>query len=135
MLFPQGCVTCYTSGETMTLLADEIPTWLISIRSGVDQPASSGVSTPCYFFFRGYFKSKVYNNKPNVTADLIHEIRCSIDLVTSKKPHLSASAWVVIWPTSVSVQLDLEYYFLVTLIYGDIFNYWSTIIRPTELPI
>ncbi|CAK9827661.1 hypothetical protein ANTRET_LOCUS5336 [Anthophora retusa] len=85
MWFQQDGATCHTARETIQLLHESLPSRVISRFGDKNWPPRSCDLTPLDFFLWGFFKSKVYANKPTTTHVLKEEIERCINEI---QPHL-----------------------------------------------
>ena len=68
--FQQDGATCHTALATMTLIHQRFEGRVISRGGNVDGPQRSCDITPLDYFLWGYFRSRVFTNKPESFDDL-----------------------------------------------------------------
>ena len=83
--FQEDGATAHTARTAMRVLNEMFPVRVISRSGNIEWPARSPDLKACDFLLRGYLKSKVYENKPRITADLKQNIR---DEVAAIYPNL-----------------------------------------------
>ena len=78
--FQQDGATCHTSGETIELLRERFPGWVISRNGDYNWPPRSCDLTPLAFFLWGH----VYADVPPAIQELKEKIRAVIDEIESQ---------------------------------------------------
>ena len=75
----QDGAMCHTSGETIVLLREKFPGWVISRNDDNSWPPRSCDLTPLDFFLWGYVRDKVYADAPQSIQELKGNIRAVTD--------------------------------------------------------